>query len=230
MSDPQTLTEVVAAVRRDAAGRVWLCRRKRDGSRGGVAGLWEYPGGKVERGEDLPAALAREMEEEFGVTAHVGALIDVVETPTCRVHFYAVDMPDPSELHDHSAARWLKPGEALMLPNMPSGIVFNERWMAPLVGGLQCPNCLEPRNGSDHHDGDRFICERAIVPTRRPQAEPPAEHLRNALFLLGAMRPELLQAAASPDPDARCTAVANAQELLDAAARRIDAAMKGIGA
>ncbi len=40
-----------------------------------LAGHWELPGGKVEPGESLAAALTREMQEELGVTAQVGAEI-----------------------------------------------------------------------------------------------------------------------------------------------------------
>lgn len=38
---------------------------------------WEFPGGQVEEGEDLTAALVREIEEETGITVSVGALVGV---------------------------------------------------------------------------------------------------------------------------------------------------------
>ena len=66
---------VVAGVITDARGRVLLARRA-EGSE--LAGLWEFPGGKVEPGESPEAALARELEEELGIDVDVGApLIDV---------------------------------------------------------------------------------------------------------------------------------------------------------
>jgi 8-oxo-dGTP diphosphatase len=61
---PEPPVHVVAAVLRDARGRVLLARRTagRD-----LAGAWEFPGGKVERGETALQALARELDEELGI-------------------------------------------------------------------------------------------------------------------------------------------------------------------
>lgn len=60
---------VVAGVIRDARGRILLARRTigRD-----LAGLWEFPGGKVEAGESPEDALVRELREELGIEASVG--------------------------------------------------------------------------------------------------------------------------------------------------------------
>jgi len=66
---------VVAALVTDERGRVLLSQRKPDQPMGG---LWELPGGKVEPGEAPAAALAREVEEELGCTAQVGAVYEVV--------------------------------------------------------------------------------------------------------------------------------------------------------
>jgi 8-oxo-dGTP diphosphatase len=55
-------------------GRVLLSRRK-EGTH--LEGLWEFPGGKVEPGEDPRVALARELEEELGIETAVGEIVDV---------------------------------------------------------------------------------------------------------------------------------------------------------
>jgi A/G-specific adenine glycosylase len=59
--------DVAAAVIR-RSGRVLLARRPEGKMLGG---LWEFPGGKRERGETLPACLRRELREELGVDARV---------------------------------------------------------------------------------------------------------------------------------------------------------------
>jgi len=55
---------VSAAALVDADGRVLLARRPEGKP---MAGLWEFPGGKVEDGETPEAALVRELDEELGV-------------------------------------------------------------------------------------------------------------------------------------------------------------------
>ncbi|MCD8548552.1 MAG: 8-oxo-dGTP diphosphatase MutT [Aeromonadaceae bacterium] len=55
---------VAVGVIRDAAGRVCICQRQAGQHQ---AGKWEFPGGKVEAGESLPQALARELQEEIGI-------------------------------------------------------------------------------------------------------------------------------------------------------------------
>jgi 8-oxo-dGTP diphosphatase len=56
------LVSAVALIDRD--GRVLLAQRPEGKS---MAGLWEFPGGKVEVGETPEAALIRELEEELGI-------------------------------------------------------------------------------------------------------------------------------------------------------------------
>lgn len=56
------LVSAVALIDRD--GRVLLAQRPEDKS---MAGLWEFPGGKIEDGETPEAALIRELEEELGI-------------------------------------------------------------------------------------------------------------------------------------------------------------------
>jgi len=76
---------VAAAIVRD--GKVLLARRHADAHQGG---LWEFPGGKVEAGEDATVALARELDEELGICAEVF-------TPLISIPY---DYPDKSILLD----------------------------------------------------------------------------------------------------------------------------------
>ncbi|MED5611717.1 MULTISPECIES: Nudix family hydrolase [Pseudomonas] len=78
---------VAAAVIRGADGRVLIARRPDDKHQGG---LWEFPGGKVEEGEPVQAALARELEEELGIRVERAR-------PLIRV---AHDYPDKQVLLD----------------------------------------------------------------------------------------------------------------------------------
>src|ERR1700719_2581635 len=81
---------VAAIIERD--GRVLICQRKR----GGRHGLkWEFPGGKVEPGEDPEQALARELSEELAIVARIGELLGIHyvtygNEPPIRLHFYRV--------------------------------------------------------------------------------------------------------------------------------------------
>jgi 8-oxo-dGTP diphosphatase len=67
---PRRSIHVVAGVIRDARGRILLARRTEGRD---LAGLWEFPGGKCEPGETAEQALARELREELGIDARIGA-------------------------------------------------------------------------------------------------------------------------------------------------------------
>ena len=67
-------TDIVAAGIVIEHGKVLLSRRKK-GSH--LAGLWEFPGGKAEAGEDPRAALRRELEEELGIRTRIGEIVEV---------------------------------------------------------------------------------------------------------------------------------------------------------
>ena len=68
MAVPVSIMDVVAAI--IARGEsVLICQRKAGQQ---YAGKWEFPGGKVEAGEELKAALARELQEELGIIASIG--------------------------------------------------------------------------------------------------------------------------------------------------------------
>jgi ADP-ribose pyrophosphatase YjhB (NUDIX family) len=64
---------VGCAIAREADGRVWLARRGQEPGRG----RWSMPGGFVDLGETVQMAIARELGEELGVEADIGALVGV---------------------------------------------------------------------------------------------------------------------------------------------------------
>ncbi|MCW2695966.1 MAG: hydrolase [Modestobacter sp.] len=113
-----TVTQVVGAAVVDDRRRVLVARR---GS-GPLAGLWEFPGGKVERGEDDLTALVRECREELGVVVAPQAFLGEVPldgsvaggipgASTLRVWWCRV-VAGELVAHEHSDLRWL-PGDAL---------------------------------------------------------------------------------------------------------------------
>ena len=100
---------VGAAVVRDR--RLLACRRTAPPE---AAGRWELPGGKVEPGEALEAALVREVREELGCDIAVTGWLED-ETPIGERHVLRVALavmvagePEPVE---HDAVRWLASDE-----------------------------------------------------------------------------------------------------------------------
>jgi len=76
-------THVVAGVLTDTRERILLARRLEGRE---FAGLWEFPGGKVEPGETPEAALIRELREELGIEAEIGEPVICVPHATPRKH------------------------------------------------------------------------------------------------------------------------------------------------
>jgi|HubBroStandDraft_1064217.scaffolds.fasta_scaffold437082_2 8-oxo-dGTP diphosphatase len=74
MTEEAARTVLVAAGVIIEGGRVLVTQRKAGTH---LEGAWEFPGGKVEPGEDPREALARELREEIGVKARVGEVVDV---------------------------------------------------------------------------------------------------------------------------------------------------------
>ncbi len=105
-------------------GALLLGRRPRGKQHGG---LWEFPGGKVEPGEDDEAALRRELREELAVeVANVGAILfefQDVGSPF-RIVFRAVTLAGLPRAMEHEALADFLPGEAASLPLAPADAAF----------------------------------------------------------------------------------------------------------
>jgi len=81
MEEIPTFVSVVAALIRDGEGRI-LLQQALPGKR--HAGLWELPGGKLDRGETPRGALVREIDEELGITLEAEALLPAGFTDEAR--------------------------------------------------------------------------------------------------------------------------------------------------
>ncbi|WP_205327763.1 (deoxy)nucleoside triphosphate pyrophosphohydrolase [Glycomyces sp. YM15] len=88
-----------------------------------LAGLWEFPGGKVEPDETETEALIRECREELGVTIAVGERVGGdLSTGNGRylLRVYVAELTD-GEPHaaEHAELRWLAPAELDSVPWLP---------------------------------------------------------------------------------------------------------------
>ena len=82
------LIVVAGVIERDA--RILICRRRADARHHPLK--WEFPGGKVEPGEEPRAALARELGEELGIRAEIGEEIESF------AYQYAGPRSDPADV------------------------------------------------------------------------------------------------------------------------------------
>ena len=139
------VVDVVAAVRRQPDGAVWITQRATDGNHGGLTGKWEFPGGKVEAGETHEEALRREMREEFHVQeARVGNLLarilaqhEPTDALAYAVHFYEVEFEEPHRLTIHSSEVWIPPEDLPLYDQLPSGTLFSAHLALARLTGVQ---------------------------------------------------------------------------------------------
>jgi 8-oxo-dGTP diphosphatase len=132
MEKNPTLWVVAAALARPD-GQVLLQQRP---SGKAMAGLWEFPGGKVERGERPEQALVRELREELGIGVEEAALAPAAfaSAPLAERHLLLLLFlcrrwaGEPRPL-DAEALRWVTPAEMHALAMPPADV--------PLVEALE---------------------------------------------------------------------------------------------
>ena len=143
-----TIVEVAAAVMLRADGREFLLAQRPPGKV--YAGYWEFPGGKVEPGETVRAALIRELQEELGITVTACSpwLTRVFTYPhaTVRLNFWRVTAWD-GEIGitaplEHSAVAWQQIGAAATVaPILPAN--------DPILKALSLPTTMAISNGEE---------------------------------------------------------------------------------
>ena len=124
---------VVAAALVDTDGRVLIAKRP-EGKQ--LAGLWEFPGGKVDPGERPEAALIRELREELGIEVSEACLAPFVFASHAYESFHLL-MPlylcrrwsGTVVAREHAALAWVRPNRLSDYPMPPAD--------APLVAYLR---------------------------------------------------------------------------------------------
>ena len=107
-----SIVDVAVGVLIDAAGRFLLTSRPA----GKVyAGWWEFPGGKVERGESVVAALARELHEEIGID-----IVDAVPWQVTRMDYaHARVRLHFCKVHDWRGEFEMREGQSMAWQTLP---------------------------------------------------------------------------------------------------------------
>lgn len=119
--------EVVAAIIREG-DRVLATQR----GYGEFEGMWEFPGGKIERGEEREVALCREIREELAVEIEVKEWLCTVEYDYPMFHltmhcYFCCITNGVVELLEHKSARWLAHDELDSVEWLPADVAVLER-------------------------------------------------------------------------------------------------------
>lgn len=130
MDRAQNLKQIVAVAIVDdlhSPTKLLTARRNRPES---LAGLWEFPGGKVEPGESEIAAVHRELHEELGVKIQLGALIpgphaqgwQLNDSAAMRMWFAQIIEGDAQTLDGHDQLAWLDLDQSMqhLVPWIPA--------------------------------------------------------------------------------------------------------------
>ncbi len=146
---------MVAGALRRGDGR-WLMHRRPEGKH--HAGLWEFPGGKVDDGESPSQSLIRELSEELGIRCHASLCVPCCFAesvaadgqPALVILLYTVGGWDgnPQALEGGTVG-WFTPAEALALDKPPLDVRLAERLFAniPISAEPPLPSPSDPPKG-----------------------------------------------------------------------------------
>lgn len=114
--------EVVAAVIR-SGGKILATQR----GYGEWKDWWEFPGGKIEEGEDMKSALVREIREELSADIAVGEKLCTLEWDYPKFHlkmhcFWCSLVGNALHFNEHEAAKWLGASELQSVKWLPADL------------------------------------------------------------------------------------------------------------
>lgn len=120
--EPMQPVDVAAGVIYAPDGKILICQRQ-----GELKGLWEFPGGKREAGEDFPACLRRELLEELCLEVKVEE--EILSMPWAegklRFSFLKAQAQDTAvTLTVHADVRWVSVSELVNYPFCPADAAF----------------------------------------------------------------------------------------------------------
>ena len=126
MTRDKPLVLVVACALVDADGRILICKRPQGKQ---LAGLWEFPGGKLESGETPETCLIRELREELSIEVREACLAPFVFTSHGYDSFHLL-MPlylcrrweGFVRALEHEALAWVKPDQLAAYPMPPADL------------------------------------------------------------------------------------------------------------
>ncbi|MDG5814994.1 (deoxy)nucleoside triphosphate pyrophosphohydrolase [Chitinispirillales bacterium ANBcel5] len=130
MAEERKLIRVVCAIIKGDNGRILAAQR---GESQNQAGLWEFPGGKVDPGETTCAALLRELDEELSIEVKcITPLKEVIHHyPGCSIKlipYICEIVRGKPTAHEHSEVRWVTLKEAYTLRWAPADIPVLEEF------------------------------------------------------------------------------------------------------
>ncbi|TFE25610.1 8-oxo-dGTP diphosphatase MutT [Cohnella luojiensis] len=126
------MIKVAAAIIKNEQGQILIARRKKGKSQ---AGMWEFPGGKLEPGESPETCLIRELREEMGIEIkpYVWFGVNEHDYGTVRIKliaYLAKYSTGENRLTDHDEYRWAERDELLEYEWAPADVPFVERLYA----------------------------------------------------------------------------------------------------
>lgn len=133
MSSVKRLDVVAAIIERN--GKILLAQR---GAGQDQAGLWEFPGGKVEPGESQPDALYRELREELAIDCRVAEYVASsrihLNQREIHLHAWRVQITDGEPTpQEHAALHWVIPQQAAGYALAPADVPLLDAYLALLT-------------------------------------------------------------------------------------------------
>ena len=123
------MIDVVAAIITNKEEKILIAKRSLKKSQGG---LWEFPGGKIEKNESKEDAIVREIKEELNMDVKVDSSFDekIYEYPDKTIRLIALNcsmISDSYEVLEHEDIKWISEEEFKAYEFAPADIYFIEK-------------------------------------------------------------------------------------------------------